>query len=135
MPAAAALPSGVAAPLIDIAPGRPEPLGGRAVPAASSVPGRAAPSPLPDRPIEVLRGRRMAISFLEPGLVGWRFVSGEGTVIGPVSGAAGQDCWLRWDRLAPVGGAWVARFALEFGDGVSRELALRVTVRAPGLLE
>lgn len=134
-PAAAASPSGVAAPVIDIAPGRPEPLGGRVIPAAPNAPSRAAPGALPERQIEVLRGRRMTISFPDPGLVGWRFISGEGTVIGPVSGAAGQDCSMRWDRLPPVGGTWVARFVLEFGGGVGRELAIRVTVRAPGLLE
>ena len=99
------------------------------------LPGPVAPAPLPDRTMEVLRARRIAISFTDTGAVSWRFASGEGIALGPLSGSADEQFLVRWDRLAPPGSAWVARFFVDFTDGTTRELAIRVTVRAPGLVE
>ena len=98
-------------------------------------PGRVLGSPLPDRALEVLRARRIAIPLSYPGAVGWRFVSGEGTALGPLSGGAADLFVMRWDLLAPVGGAWVDRFQVDFADGTMRDLAVRIAVRAPGLVE
>ena len=100
-----------------------------------SAPGRSAPAPLPDRAIEVLRARRVGVSFAGPGVVGWRFASGEGIALGPLSGGAAERFFVRWDRLAPLGQTWVARFFVDYIDGTTRDLAIRVTVRAPGLVE
>jgi len=123
--AAPLAPVGTVAPIIEE----------RVVPLPIRLPGPVASAPLPDRMIEVLRARRIAISFTDTGVVSWRFVSGEGTALGPVSGSAAEPFYVRWDRLAPPGGAWVARFFVAFTDGTTRELAIRVTVRAPGLVE
>jgi len=99
-------------------------------------PGRRTPwPPLPDVTLEVLRARRVAIPLSYPGAVAWRFVSGEGTALGALSGGIADPFVARWDRLAPVGGAWVDRFQLDFADGTMRELAVRIAVRAPGLVE
>jgi len=98
-------------------------------------PGRTASPSLPDLTLEVLRARRVAIPMSYPGAVGWRFVSGEGTSLGALSGMAADPFVVRWDRLAPIGGAWVDRFQLDFADGTTRELAVRIAVRAPGLVE
>jgi hypothetical protein len=99
-------------------------------------PGRGTPwPPLPDVTLEVLRARRVAIPLSYPGAVAWRFVSGEGTALGALSGGIADPFVARWDRLAPVGGAWVDRFQLDFADGTMRELAVRIAVRAPGLVE
>jgi hypothetical protein len=90
---------------------------------------------LPDRAIEVLRGRRISILFSGSDVRGWRVLSTDGIALGPLSGAAGQPFMIRWDRLAPPNTAWVARFALDYANGSSHDLILHVTVRAPGLVE
>jgi hypothetical protein len=90
---------------------------------------------LPDEAIEVLRSRRTAISFARAAAWRWRLLSGDAVMLGPTSGAAGQPFIARWDRLAPPGGSWVVRVAIDFEDGTTLELAIRVTVRAPGLVE
>ena len=94
-----------------------------------------AMSVLPDRAIEVLRGRRISILFSGTDVRGWRALSTEGIALGPLSGAAGQPFAIRWDRLAPPNTSWIARFAIDYSDGTSRDLVIRVTVRAPGLIE
>lgn len=124
--AVAAAPIGSVAPTIDRTDRVPE---------APSGPAAPPPAPLPDRSIEVLRGRRIAFSFDWPAVRAWRFVSGEVVALGPTSAAAGEPFVGRWDRLATPGGAWVVRFAVDLIDGTTRELALRVAVRAPGLTE
>lgn len=93
------------------------------------------PAPLPDRAIEVLRGRRIAVSLDGPAVRAWRLLAGEAVLIGPSSGAAAEPFVARWDRLAAPGSAWVVRFVVELTDGTPHELALRVSVRAPGLVE
>ena len=98
-------------------------------------PGRALWPPLPDLALEVLRARRVAIPMSYPGAVAWRFVSGEGTALGQLSGGPADPFVVRWDLLAPVGGAWVDRFQVDFADGTMRELAVRIVVRSPGLVE
>ena len=123
-------PSGAVTPQVDRGD-RPGAFDERAV----TVPGRSAPAPLPDRAIEVLRSRRIGVSFAGPGVVGWRFASGEGIALGPVSGGAVERFFVRWDHLAPLGQAWVAHFFIDHTDGTTRDLALRVIVRAPGLVE
>ena len=123
-------PSGAVTPQVDRAD-RPGAVDERAV----TIPGRSAPAPLPDRAIEVLRSRRIGVSFAGPGVVGWRFASGEGIALGPVSGDAAERFFVRWDHLAPLGQAWVAHFFVDQTDGTTRDLAIRVTVRAPGLVE
>lgn len=90
---------------------------------------------VPDRSLEVLRGRRIAISFPDPGLTRWTFIGGDAVVMGATAAAPTQPFVARWDRLAPVGGVWVTRFALAFTDGTTRDLVVRVAVRAPGLVE
>ncbi len=127
-------PKGAVTPAIDLPADRtsPAPVRERSEPAAPSQP---APGPMPDRALEVLRARRIAISFLEPGVVRWRFSDGEAVILGPAGGDASQRFVGRWDRLPPTGGIWVTRFTLEFGDGTARELTIRVSVRAPGLVE
>ena len=127
-------PRGAVTPQVD----RADPPGGpteRAVTVPATVPGRSAPAPLADRAIEVLRARRIGVSFAGPGVVGWRFASGEGIALGPLSGSAADRFFVRWDHLAPLGQAWVARFFVDYLDGTTRDLAIRVTVRAPGLVE
>jgi hypothetical protein len=94
-----------------------------------------SPPPLPDVTIEVLRARRVAIPFVYPGAVRWRFVSGEGVALGGLTGGRTDRFVARWDRLAIVGNAWVDRFQLDFADGTTRELVLRIVVRSPGLVE
>lgn len=111
------------------------PLPQRGTPGPALIPTRPAPEPLADRAVEVLRARRIAISFSDPGMTGWRFTGGEGIVLGASSGGPAQAFVARWDRLPPSGGVWVARFAIDLGDGTTRDLTLRVTVRAPGLVE
>lgn len=132
--AAPVAPRGAVTPAIDLPADRtnPPPVGERSEPVA---PSRTAPGPLPDRTLEVLRARRIGISFLEPGVVRWRFSGGEVLLLGPAGGDASQRFVGRWDRLPPSGGTWVTRFTLEFVDGTARELTIRVSVRAPGLVE
>ena len=132
-----AQPRGAVSPPVDAADRRPAPEQ-REVTVPTRPPGRLVSAPLPDRSIEVLRARRIAISFGGPGgpgVAGWRFLSGDGTALGPLSGAATDQFFVRWDRLAPLGAAWVMRFFVDLADGTTRELAIRVTVRAPGLVE
>lgn len=125
-PAAPTGPNGSVAPLIDgDAPAPGAPVGVVAL----------APVPLPDRAIEVLRGRRVAVSLDTPGVRSWRLIAGEAVLIGPSSGLATEPFIARWDRLAAAGSVWLVRFAVDLTDGTSSELALRVTVRAPGLVE
>lgn len=90
---------------------------------------------LADRSIEVLRGRRITLPLTGPDVRAWRFGSGEAVALGPLSGSGAEPFVARWDRLAPPNGAWVVRFLIDYADGSSHELALRVTVRAPGLVE
>ena len=121
-------PVGSVDPRIDDGPLRRDP-----DPARRPDPG--ASPPLPAITLEVLRARRTEIAFAYPGAVGWRFISGEGVALGRSSGAPGDRFVARWDRLAPVGGAWLDRFQVDFADGTIRELVVRVAVRAPGLVE
>ena len=98
---------------------------------------RPAPpsAPLPDRSIEVLRGRRTVLSFDGPDVLAWRLVSGECVPLGPLAGGPADPFTGRWDRLASPGESWVTRFAIGYADGITRELVVRVAVRAPGLVE
>jgi hypothetical protein len=136
-------PRGVIDPVVDEPAPRPSER-----PADPVVPigpdAKVLPVPLPDRAIEVLRARRTRISFADPvdrtdgvraAVTGWRFVAGEGIALGPVRGGAGDPFMVRWDRLAAPGSAWVLRFRLDLADGSTREQAIRVSVRAPGLVE
>jgi hypothetical protein len=119
-------------------------------PPASRTPAYGAPTPpapaptrspvrpsvlLPDRSIEVLRGRRTAISFLGADVRSWRFVSGEGVALGALAGMAADPFFARWDVLAPAGATWVVRFLVDYSDGTTHERVVRVAVRAPGLVE
>jgi hypothetical protein len=119
--------SGSVAPIVDH--------GGPGEPGSPARPPAFTPTPLPDRAIEVLRGRRIGVSLDTPGARTWRLVSGEAAVLGPTSAPSGEPFVARWDRLPPPGGTWVVRFVIDFIDGTSRELALTVSVRAPGLVE
>jgi hypothetical protein len=117
-------PTGAVAPLVEHEDPRPV------------APGPApAFARLPDRSIEVLRARRTTLSLSGDGVAAWRFRSGEGMALGPLAGAAGEPFVARWDRLAPPNASWVVRFLLDYTDGTSRELVVRVAVRAPGLVE
>ena len=112
-------------------------------PTARGDPAPAAPTPLPvrpsvllpDRSIEVLRGRRTVLSFVGDDVRSWRFVSGEGVGLGVLAGTATDPFIARWDVLAPVGATWVMRFLVGYADGTSHERVVRVAVRAPGLVE
>jgi len=117
-------PTGAVAPSVDREDPRPVAPG----------PGPAV-ARLPDRSIEVLRGRRTMLSLSGDGVVAWRLRSGEGVALGPLAGVAAEPFVARWDRLAPLNATWVVRFLLDYTDGTSRELAVRVAVRAPGLVE
>ena len=88
-----------------------------------------------DRSVEVLRGRRTAMSFAAPDVARWRFLSGEGVALGPVAGSSAEPFLMRWDVLAPPAAAWVLRFAIEYDDGTSGDLSVRVVVRAPALVQ
>lgn len=107
------------------------------VPAAPTAPPPVIrPStPLPDRDIEVLRGRRTTLSFAGPDVLRWRYRSGECVALGAISGGPSDPFVARWDRLAPIGSSWIVRFVVDYADGTSHELLVRVTVRAPGLVE
>lgn len=120
------LPTGVVAPVID----REDPL--PIAPVRS--PARAS-ALLPDRSIEVLRGRRTTLSFSGQDVRAWRFMSGEGVSLGALTGAVGDPFVARWDRLAPPNATWIVRFLVDYADGTSHELVVRVAVRAPGLVE
>ncbi|MCA1831511.1 MAG: hypothetical protein LC750_02005 [Actinobacteria bacterium] len=101
-------------------------------------PARPAIAPstlLADRSVEVLRARRTTLSFSGADVRGWRFLSGECVSLGALSGTVADGFVARWDRLAPQGATWVVRFTVDYADGTSHELAIRVTVRAPGLVE
>jgi hypothetical protein len=105
-------------------------------PAPAPTPSPVRPSVLlPDRSIEVLRGRRTTISFLGDDVRSWRFLSGEGVALGVLGGMAADSFIARWDVLAPAGATWVVRFLVGYEDGTTHERVLRVTVRAPGLVE
>ena len=91
--------------------------------------------PLPDRSIEVLRGRRIALSFGGADVMAWHLVSGECVALAPLAGGPAELFVGRWDRLAPPGQAWVTRFAIAYADGTTHELVVRVAVRSPGLVE
>jgi hypothetical protein len=117
-------PSGTIAPLVDRED--PRPIGPGTVPALPR---------LPDRSIEVLRGRRTTLSLSGDGVAAWRLRSGESVALGARAGTAGEPFVARWDRLAPPNTTWAVRFVLEYADGTDRELVVRVTVRAPGLVE
>jgi len=101
----------------------------------------AAPSPAPsstllaDRALEVLRGRRITITLSGSDVRAWRFVSGDAVALGALAGSAADPFVARWDSLAPAGTAWVLRFAVDYADGTTQDLSVRVTVRAPGLVE
>ena len=117
-PAGGVAPIGGGEPPLPVAPPRPRP----------SV-------LLSDRAIEVLRGRRTPVSLSGADVRGWRLLSGEGVALGPLAGAAGEPFVARWDRLAPPNATWLVRFLVDYADGTSHELAIRVAVRAPGLVE
>lgn len=105
---------------------------------AMQPPAPAAPpasTVVPDRSIEVLRGRRISILFSGADVRTWRTLSTEGIVLGPLGGTAAEPFVIRWDRLAPPNGSWVSRFVLDYADGTSHELLVHVVVRAPGLVE
>lgn len=116
------------------------PRGGSVTPIVEFV-DRATPAPprasilLDDRALEVLRGRRIAISFFGPDVRTWRYVSGDAVSLGALSGASAEPFVARWDRLAPPGSAWALHFSVDYADGTSHDLTVRVTVRAPGLVE
>ena len=125
-------PAGVAAGPGDPGmPGRPD----RDGPINEREPAPVTKDPLPDRTIEVLRGRRIALWFTDAGIRGWRYVAGDATVLGALAGGGGEPFRARWDRLAPVGRSWALHFVVDFSDGGTRDLVVRVTVRAPGLVE
>ena len=126
---------GAVTPIVEGNDGSRASRGEREAAVPNGPPGQAVVAALPDRAIEVLRARRIAIAFADPGVVRWRFVGGEAVVLGAAGGDGGERFFARWDRLAPVGGAWLVRFVVSFSDGTTRDLALRVTVRAPGLVE
>jgi hypothetical protein len=90
---------------------------------------------LADRALEVLRGRRIAIALAGSDVRAWRYVSGGAVALGALSGTAADPFIARWDSLAPAGSAWVLRFLVDYADGTSHDLSIRVTVRAPGLVE
>jgi hypothetical protein len=111
------------------------PVGGGPEPVAPT-PAPVHPSTLlPDRSIEVLRGRRTMVSFLGDDVRAWRFLSGECVALGALAGTASEPFVARWDRLAQPNATWVVRFLVTYADGTSHERVLRVTVRAPGLVE
>jgi hypothetical protein len=110
--------------------------GGPTPPMPSTTPSPVRPSvPLPDRSIEVLRGRRTAISFVGDDVRSWRFLSGEGVALGPLAGTSGDPFVARWDVLAPLGSIWAVRFLVGYADGTTHERVIRIAVRAPGLVE
>ena len=110
--------------------------GDPAPPAPRPTPSPVRPSVLlADRSIEVLRGRRTTISFLGDDVRSWRFLSGEGVALGALAGPAADPFIARWDVLPPAGATWVVRFLVGYADGTTHERVLRVTVRAPGLVE
>jgi hypothetical protein len=99
-------------------------------------PSRIRPSALlPDRSIEILRGRRTTVSFVGEDVRSWRFLSGECVALGALTGTASEPFVARWDLLAEPNATWVVRFVVAYADGTSHERVLRVTVRAPGLVE
>jgi hypothetical protein len=107
-----------------------------APPPATTVPAPARPAVLlPDRSIEILRGRRTELAFNGADVVAWRLVSGDCVPLGPLAGGATQPFVGRWDRLPPPNGIWITRFLLDYTDGTSDELVVRVAVRAPALVE
>jgi hypothetical protein len=130
---AVSAPAGAVAPIVDPAGGR-APIDEREDRVPPVAPGRPTFAPAPDRSFEVLRARRIALSLDGPGVVRWRFVSGDAVALGPLGGGAAERFFARWDRLAPSGESWVTRFLVDLADGTTREIAIRVTVRAPGLI-
>ena len=116
--------AGAIAPTVDR--GRPSP----------GVPPRPRSSVLlQDRAVEVIRGRRTTLWLSGADVRGWRFLSGEAVALGPLAGASGEPFVARWDRLAPPNATWIVRFLIDYADGGSHELTVRVAVRAPGLVE
>ena len=118
-------PGGSVTPVID----RPDP-----VPAAPVRAATPASTLLADRSIEVLRGRRVTLSFGGQDVRAWRYLSGEALSMGALAGTALEPFVARWDRLAP-NAAWIVRFVVDYADGTSHELVVRVAVRSPGLVE
>jgi hypothetical protein len=117
-------------------PARPPVLEGEdPLPVGPPLPPTRGSARLPDRSIEVLRGRRTALSFSGEGVRAWRFTSGECVSLGQLAGAAGDPFVARWDRLAPPSASWMLRFLIDYADGTNREVVVRVAVRAPGLVE
>lgn len=110
------------------------PIVDRPNPPAPAAPSRAA-TLLADRALEILRGRRASIAFVGSDVRAWRYVSGEAVSLGALSGTASDPFVGRWDRLAPPGDSWIVRFAIDYADGTTHDLLVRVTVRAPGLVE
>lgn len=129
---AVSIPSAAVGPLA--------PQGGSVTPIVELV-DPATPAPprssilLDDRALEVLRGRRIAISFFGPDVRTWRYVSGHAVSLGALSGTSADPFVARWDHLAPPGSAWALHFSVDYADGTSHDLTVRVTVRAPGLVE
>jgi hypothetical protein len=114
--------------------GLPQDGAGRA-PALPANPLARVAALLPDRSIEVLRGRRTTIAFVGADVLAWRFVAGEAVALGALTGGPGDAFVARWDRLADPNTAWVLHFVVDYADGTSHERVVRVAVRAPGLVE
>ncbi|HLZ47306.1 MAG TPA: hypothetical protein VKR80_01495 [Candidatus Limnocylindria bacterium] len=128
--------------ILPVTPGAAAPVApakGAVTPVADPPPSRSVPAPastlLADRAVEVLRGRRIAIALAGSDVRAWRYVSGDAVALGALSGRASDPFVARWDSLAPAGTAWVLRFAVDYADGTTHDLSVRVTVRAPGLVE
>ncbi len=126
-PGAAGVPPAPAAPPLPPAPAPPvSPVGS----VAPAVGGPAAAR------VEVLRGRRAVlwpraqVDGQSAIVLAWRLVSGEASAA-TAAGSGAAPFVARWDRLAPPGGTYLLRFALQVevpGDRRPREIEARVEV-------
>ncbi len=123
-------------PLVPLVPlGPAAPIDGPVARPSPTAPPHRAAAVLPDRSMEVLRGRRTSIALAGPDVLRWRFVSGEAVALGPLSGGPGDLFVARWDRLPGPNATWVLRFSVDYADGTSHDHLVQVAVRAPGLVE